>query len=822
MTDLIPDVTRARVGRATNDGSGRAAADGFGSALSGALGDGSAKGERSGEVTGREAGRSGAEGQLAGAPAAQEETTADSTTSSAPMTRASQSAFARLVERGVWHQSLGLGIDATPAAEGVSRGAFGDVASTAEPGTVGASDAPADSVDGVDTSTTAGAPGAATSGAAPTANPVPTSTADGAAAVLATQATMAQFAAGALDGGTGSGQSAQGAATGSSGVAPAAGPERAAASTAATASTPSQPGAAGAPVAPTVHGDLATVDGGAEASAGDLTTTPEPTTAGDEPATDAEGATQVAPRAGTDRARTSAAGETRDTVVPTQAAGTSDEAPRAEAGRTAGNGASNVSSAAATAAGTVRSDADAGSRVAADGTPARAANAPRSQDAQSAAASAAASTPADSDLADGAAALPARTGPASSPEATPRATAPGVATPNAASTPSQDASRPVVTDDAERAARATGATPTGRTASTTPLPADVTTPQVGAGESADARSAASRGVGGQASTPAVATPATSQDAADVDGTVRSNPQAAEPPLRSDAAGMQRPESRVHESRSAYEAIQHATADVPTDDAVDAAFDARPTDASTDAPVGRDNAAARPGSGGTGDGGSGQGGQSAGREAPRADAAPVSGAERGFTAPASAPVASSSPVAGAAPSTPPVHAQIMQGLGPVLRGQDGSYQVTLQLAPAHLGKVDVTLEIRGGEVAVVLRAADGTARELLRDNVDQLRQQLADLGLRPGSVDVDSGGHADGGQATWQQAADAQARARRAAVMGDGSAFPGLAGGTDTSPATTSPTTANDDALTDYSTTLSPASTGSFDPTSDDRGPAPRR
>lgn len=141
------------------------------------------------------------------------------------------------------------------------------------------------------------------------------------------------------------------------------------------------------------------------------------------------------------------------------------------------------------------------------------------------------------------------------------------------------------------------------------------------------------------------------------------------------------------------------------------------------------------------------------------------AERGFTAPASAPTPTA---ASPAPHTPPMADQLMRGITPMLRGTDGSHHVTLHLNPAHLGRVDVTLELRGGEVAVVMRALDSQARELLRNGADDLRAQLAGMGLQASSIDVDAGS-SDRGRPTWADAAEAQERAARAAVR-DGSGF----------------------------------------------------
>lgn len=102
--------------------------------------------------------------------------------------------------------------------------------------------------------------------------------------------------------------------------------------------------------------------------------------------------------------------------------------------------------------------------------------------------------------------------------------------------------------------------------------------------------------------------------------------------------------------------------------------------------------------------------------------------------------SAPPVSGAPVLAPlPPHSQVRQGVGPLLRGADGSYQIQLHLDPAGLGRVRVQVEMRGGEVSIQMLAADGSARDMLRDNLGQLRQQLSEMGLKSGSLAVDAGG-----------------------------------------------------------------------------------
>ncbi|HET7661648.1 MAG TPA: flagellar hook-length control protein FliK [Oryzihumus sp.] len=105
----------------------------------------------------------------------------------------------------------------------------------------------------------------------------------------------------------------------------------------------------------------------------------------------------------------------------------------------------------------------------------------------------------------------------------------------------------------------------------------------------------------------------------------------------------------------------------------------------------------------------------------------------------------------APELP--HHQVMTAVSPLLRGPDGEQSLRLQLHPQDLGAVNVTVELRRGEVAIHLHAADGAAADLLRDHLPDLRQQLEDQGLRAGALQVDTGsaGSADQGSGRQQPA-----------------------------------------------------------------------
>ncbi len=112
-------------------------------------------------------------------------------------------------------------------------------------------------------------------------------------------------------------------------------------------------------------------------------------------------------------------------------------------------------------------------------------------------------------------------------------------------------------------------------------------------------------------------------------------------------------------------------------------------------------------------------------------APTTGVPAPAGAPAPAPAPAAVPV--------PVQQQVFAAVGPLLRADDGSYAVQLQLHPHDLGAVQVTVDVRHGEISVQLHSPDPAAQDALRDGLSDLRRQLEDQGLRTGSMEVGSGG-----------------------------------------------------------------------------------
>ena len=108
-----------------------------------------------------------------------------------------------------------------------------------------------------------------------------------------------------------------------------------------------------------------------------------------------------------------------------------------------------------------------------------------------------------------------------------------------------------------------------------------------------------------------------------------------------------------------------------------------------------------------------------------------GAAPGGTA---TPVATTADVRPAQPALPP-QAQVLRAVSPLLTTADGTHRLTVHLAPAHLGSVQVHLEVRGGEVAVRLTAVDPATGDALRQGTAELRSHLERVGLRSGGIDV---------------------------------------------------------------------------------------
>lgn len=75
------------------------------------------------------------------------------------------------------------------------------------------------------------------------------------------------------------------------------------------------------------------------------------------------------------------------------------------------------------------------------------------------------------------------------------------------------------------------------------------------------------------------------------------------------------------------------------------------------------------------------------------------------------------------------------VAPLRHRGDGDYSVTLKLHPAHLGSVEIVVTLSGGQVSMSMNTDNAGARDMLRQQMDDLRQSLEDAGLSTGSLDV---------------------------------------------------------------------------------------
>lgn len=120
---------------------------------------------------------------------------------------------------------------------------------------------------------------------------------------------------------------------------------------------------------------------------------------------------------------------------------------------------------------------------------------------------------------------------------------------------------------------------------------------------------------------------------------------------------------------------------------------------------------------------------------------------GVGGPAPAPV-TAAPVDGpatvAAPPAPAPdpHVQIARIVRPLRLGDDGAYELALDLTPAELGRVRIDVELRGSTINLHLRADNPATRELLQASLEQLRTELEAAGLQSGSLDVGARGSSD--------------------------------------------------------------------------------
>ncbi len=94
---------------------------------------------------------------------------------------------------------------------------------------------------------------------------------------------------------------------------------------------------------------------------------------------------------------------------------------------------------------------------------------------------------------------------------------------------------------------------------------------------------------------------------------------------------------------------------------------------------------------------------------------------------------------------PVAEQVLDAVLPLRDRGDGDYHVKLELRPAELGRVELSVELHDGVLSVHMHADNPRSQELLQHQLDHLRNLLSDRGVRTGTLDVDQHrGQAAGG------------------------------------------------------------------------------
>ena len=125
-------------------------------------------------------------------------------------------------------------------------------------------------------------------------------------------------------------------------------------------------------------------------------------------------------------------------------------------------------------------------------------------------------------------------------------------------------------------------------------------------------------------------------------------------------------------------------------------------------------------------------------APRVEPAPTHAAPAAAPAPPPAPAAPTAASIPAAPATAPpapVVDQLVGHVSPFIGGPEGSHEITIELAPAELGRVRLRVTLDDGVIHVRVHADDPASRRLLARSMGELRHALVDAGVRAGDLDV---------------------------------------------------------------------------------------
>lgn len=109
-------------------------------------------------------------------------------------------------------------------------------------------------------------------------------------------------------------------------------------------------------------------------------------------------------------------------------------------------------------------------------------------------------------------------------------------------------------------------------------------------------------------------------------------------------------------------------------------------------------------------------------------------------PAAAAPADASGSSGARGIERALAAQLVERVGTLRHREDGDYELTIELEPADLGRVELRIRLEGGVVHVQVGAESSATTDLVRRSLPELRDALVQAGLDAGTLDV--GGRTD--------------------------------------------------------------------------------
>lgn len=104
-------------------------------------------------------------------------------------------------------------------------------------------------------------------------------------------------------------------------------------------------------------------------------------------------------------------------------------------------------------------------------------------------------------------------------------------------------------------------------------------------------------------------------------------------------------------------------------------------------------------------------------------------------------APASPVATPQPDVPAgfePYRQVVDVVSPLRHRANGTYELTLQLQPQHLGHVEIAVTLNAGQISMQMQADNPNARQMLKESMNDLRQQMESQGIQAGSLDVSTG------------------------------------------------------------------------------------